>query len=73
LSKEGFIADLPGHSNGSIITGWYGKRYNLDKLFEIIQQVDYGKSIEKANNNLTLVKTREIKWPYLIYSQNDKK
>jgi len=43
LQVEGaIISELMGHSNSSITTGRYGKRYQSKVLLEAIQKVDYG-------------------------------
>lgn len=42
LRVEGsVISELMGHSNGSITTGRYGKRYQPRVLLEVISQLDY--------------------------------
>lgn len=41
-AQESIIAELMGHSNPSITIGRYGKRYEMEKLFEAIKMLDYG-------------------------------
>jgi integrase len=40
--QEGLIAEIVGHSNDSVTTGRYGKRFKAGVLLEVIQKVDYG-------------------------------
>lgn len=40
--QESLISELMGHTNSSITTGRYGKRYQAKVLFEVLSRLDYG-------------------------------
>ena len=40
--QESLISELMGHTNGSITTGRYGKRYQAKVLLEVVRRLDYG-------------------------------
>lgn len=40
--QESVIAELMGHTNPCITTGRYGKRYEIDKLLDALNMLDYG-------------------------------
>lgn len=44
--EDGFdyrrVKEIIGHADPTMTTGWYGKRYNVGRLYETLSKVDYG-------------------------------
>ena len=47
--EESIIAEIVGHSTGSITMSRYGKRYEPKKLMEAMKKLDYGIKIDKSS------------------------